>query len=86
MKLNTNQFVGNIHSYLYILRRSRYSLKATYIKCMYNELNKLWTVITEVATWVPDNTLGHMVSLYNYQGQNAEGLKSCRDFLTQLIQ
>jgi hypothetical protein len=32
------------------------------------------------------NTLGRMVSLYNYQGQNAEGLKSCRDYLTQLIQ
>jgi hypothetical protein len=23
---------------------------------------------------------------YNYQGQNAEGLKRCRDYLTQLIQ
>jgi hypothetical protein len=32
------------------------------------------------------NTLGRMVSLYNYQGRNAEGLKSCRDYLTQLIQ
>jgi hypothetical protein len=32
------------------------------------------------------NTLGCMVSLYNYQGRNAEGLKSCRDYLTQLIQ
>jgi hypothetical protein len=32
------------------------------------------------------NTLGRMVLLYNYQGRNAEGLKSCRDYLTQLIQ
>jgi hypothetical protein len=32
------------------------------------------------------NTLGRIVSLYNYQGRNAEGLKSCRDYLTQLIQ
>jgi hypothetical protein len=32
------------------------------------------------------NTVGHIVSLYNYQGQNAEGLKSCNDYLTQLIQ
>ncbi len=32
------------------------------------------------------NTLGRMVPLYNYQGRNAEGLKSCRDYLTQLIQ
>jgi hypothetical protein len=32
------------------------------------------------------NTLGHMVSLCNYQGRNAERLKSCRDYLTQLIQ
>jgi hypothetical protein len=31
------------------------------------------------------NTLGHMVSLYNYQGQNAEGLKSFMDYLVQLI-
>ena len=31
------------------------------------------------------NTLGRMVSLYNYQGRNAEGLKSCRDYLIQLI-
>jgi hypothetical protein len=32
------------------------------------------------------NTLGRMVSLHNYQGRNAKGLKSCRDYLTQLIQ
>jgi hypothetical protein len=32
------------------------------------------------------NTLARMVSLHNYQGRNAEGLKSCRDYLTQLIQ
>jgi hypothetical protein len=31
------------------------------------------------------NTLGDMVSLYKYKGRNAEGLKSCRDYLTQLI-
>lgn len=32
------------------------------------------------------NTLGRMISLYRYQGRNAEGLKSCRDTLTQMIQ
>jgi hypothetical protein len=32
------------------------------------------------------NTLGRMISLCNYQGRNAEGLKSCREYLTQLIQ
>jgi hypothetical protein len=32
------------------------------------------------------NTLGRIVWLYNYQGRNAWGLKSCRDYLTQLIQ
>jgi hypothetical protein len=32
------------------------------------------------------NTLGRMVSLCIYQGRNAEGLKSCKDYLTQLIQ
>jgi hypothetical protein len=31
------------------------------------------------------NTLGRMVSLYNYQGRNAEGLKSSRNYLTQLM-
>ncbi len=31
-------------------------------------------------------TFGRIVSLYNYQGQNAEGLKICGDYLTQLIQ
>jgi hypothetical protein len=32
------------------------------------------------------NTLGRMDSLYKYQGRNAEGLRSCRDYLTQLMQ
>jgi hypothetical protein len=31
-------------------------------------------------------TLERMISLYRYQGRNAEGLKSCRDNLTQMIQ
>jgi hypothetical protein len=32
------------------------------------------------------HTLSRVVSLYNYQGRNAEGLKTCRDYLAQLIQ
>jgi hypothetical protein len=32
------------------------------------------------------NTLGRIDSLYKYEGHNAEGLKSCRDYLTQLMQ
>jgi hypothetical protein len=41
-----------------------------------------WTRLLGYLTHI----LGRMVSLYNYQGPNAEGLKSCRDYLTQLIQ
>jgi hypothetical protein len=69
-----------VHKYFYVPKRDRRDLIYRIFKrCTGRAIQPDRTRLLGYLI----NTLGRMVSLYNYQGRNAEGLKSCRNYLTQ---